>query len=135
MTPEFEDIVRYRLDRAEAALKAAHLIFHAGDALHSTNRLYYACFYAVIAWMQVVRKDSSKHTGVRSVVNRDLVSMGRLLPEDGDLYNRLFTRRQEADYTDFAKVMDEDVQDWLPQVRTFIDRMKSIIEEDGEISL
>ena len=135
MSPEFEDIVRYRFERAEAAFNGARMFLDADDYLQSTNRLYYACFYGVIAWMQIVRKDASKHTGVRSVVNKDLVNTGRLKAEDGHLYNRLFTRRQDADYTDFAVISRADIEDWLPRVRAFIDQMKQIIEEDGDISL
>ncbi len=111
------------------------MFFDAEDYLQSTNRLYYACFYAAVAWMEVVRKDASKHTGVRAVVNRDLVKTGRLSYENGDMYNRLFLRRQDADYTLFVAISRDDVQDWLPRVRAFIDRMKQIIEEDGGFSL
>ncbi len=46
MNPEIENILRYRLERAEAAFKGAHMFFKAEDYLQSTNRLYYACFYA-----------------------------------------------------------------------------------------
>jgi uncharacterized protein (UPF0332 family) len=135
MTQRDPTIVRYRLGRAEECLQiAVDYADKLGD-LFRVNRLYYACFYAVMAWMHATGRKSSKHTGVKAFVNKDLVRTGRLSPEAGRLYNNLEVTRLDADYGDFAEVNADDIHDWIPQVREFIDRMKIIIQEDSEIAL
>ncbi len=55
-----------------------------------TNRLYYACFYAVLALLMENGMSSSKHSGVRGLFNLHFVKTG-LIPENlGKLYNNLF---------------------------------------------
>ncbi|RLB76086.1 MAG: hypothetical protein DRH15_13100, partial [Deltaproteobacteria bacterium] len=42
-------LIRYRMDRSKEALSAARLMYEKGHYNDAVNRLYYSCFYAVIA--------------------------------------------------------------------------------------
>jgi len=42
-------LIRYRMDRSREALSAAKLLYEKGHLNDAVNRLYYSCFYAVIA--------------------------------------------------------------------------------------
>jgi hypothetical protein len=60
-------------------------------------------FYAVSALLLEEGRQFGKHSGVRSVFNRDVIKPRRLSGEHGKLYNQLFRDRQEGDYIAFAK--------------------------------
>jgi uncharacterized protein (UPF0332 family) len=49
MTDSEITLIRYRMDRSKEALSAAQLTYEEGHFTDAVNRLYYSCFYAVIA--------------------------------------------------------------------------------------
>lgn len=121
-------ILRYRLERAENALALANHLADIEEWETCVNRLYYACFYAVNAWMLTAGLSSSKHRGVRTRLNEELVKPGLLSQDMGALYNSLFARRHRADYEDLYHVDPDLVRTWLPQIRTFVDAIRAIID-------
>ncbi len=70
MTSPLKDLVKYRLDRAIETIEEAVLLANNSHWNASINRLYYACFYATNAILIKHNLSSSKHTGVRSILNR-----------------------------------------------------------------
>lgn len=120
MKSELRELITHRLARAEEALEEADVMLHIGHGNAATSRLYYACFYAVSALLLLEGKSSSKHSGVRSLFNRDWIKSGRIPEEAGDLYNRLFDSRQKGDYGDFVHFEVSQVQQWRDQSRDFI---------------
>ncbi len=67
MNGEVKDLVRYRLARAEETLDEARLMAEKKHGNASVNRLYYACFYAVLALLMLKGHHSSRHAGVRAL--------------------------------------------------------------------
>ena len=53
-------LIRYRMDRAKEALSAARLMYEKGHYNDAVNRLYYSCFYAVIALLATERLITSQ---------------------------------------------------------------------------
>ena len=102
MTPEEQELVRYRLGRAHETLDEATLLRDEGHLNAYVNRLYYACFYAVSALLLVEGKSSSKHSGVRALFNKEWVKTGRVSSQYGRFYRRLYDSRQQGDYGDFV---------------------------------
>ena len=88
-----EEIIRYRLERAEEAYQEALLIQREKHWNSCTNRLYYACFYAVSALLQQNDFTSGKHSGVKAIFNQHFVKAGIFDKELGRLYSRLFDAR------------------------------------------
>jgi len=81
--PEEQELVRYRLGRAQETLDEAALLQEEGHLNAYVHRLYYACFYAVSARLLVEGKSSSKHGGVRALFNKEWVKTGRITSEYG----------------------------------------------------
>ena len=75
--------------------------------------LYYASFYAVIALLLTEGRSSSKHSGVRALLDREWMKPGRLPVEFGRLYRRLFESRQRSDYADFVTFGVSAVSPWV----------------------
>ena len=129
MTSEDKELVRYRLARAEEALKAARMTIDGGLPMSAVNRVYYACFYAVSALLHTAGVASSKHGGVISLFERHWVKTGLIPVEMGRFYRSLFKRRQRGDYDDLVTFERPEVQEMLAQAEEFV---KTISEKARE---
>ncbi|MGX9725979.1 MAG: HEPN domain-containing protein [Candidatus Electronema sp. VV] len=123
-----EEIICYRLERAEETYQEALLMQREKHWNTCANRLYYACFYAVSALLQQHDFSSGKHSGIKAYFNQHFIKTGILDKEFGRLYSRLFDARQEGDYIDFVRYTAEDVEPWIGRVRLFIDVVSELIE-------
>jgi len=121
------DLIRYRLARAEETLAEARLLAERHHWNAVVNRLYYACFYAVLALFAQKGLTSSKHSGVRSLFNIHFVKTGSLSKEIAGTYNDLFERRQEGDYDDYVVFNPADVQAWIVEAESFVEAIKELI--------
>jgi len=52
-------LIKYRIERSEAALKAARREFEAEDMFAATNRIYYACFCYGTSSLYPIRQSES----------------------------------------------------------------------------
>jgi len=131
VTGEMKDLIGYRLERARETLEEAELLLRNGHANTFVNRLYYACYYAVSAWLLLKGLSTSKHSGVRSYVHQYLVKPGIIDTEQGVLYDLLFNNRQKADYVDMVHFDEGEVAPWLDQAKTFVNTVNTLIEKNG----
>jgi len=122
-------LIRYRMDRSKEALSAARLMYEKGHYNDAVNRLYYSCFYAVIALLATEGVHPGKHTVVRAFLNKNWIKTGKLSKETGRLYNTLFDRREKGDYGDYFRFNADDVEDWLKKVEKAIEEIFQVIEK------
>lgn len=92
-------------------------------------RIYYSIFYEVIALLLTKDLSSSKHSGVRSLFNKEIVKTGLVGEEFGEFYNKMFEFRQKGDYGDFVEFEKEKVASWLKRAEEFISVIDEIIEK------
>jgi uncharacterized protein (UPF0332 family) len=130
VTEPLESLIHYRLERAQESLDDARLLADAGRWNACVNRLYYSCFYAVSALLVRDGLSSSRHTGVRSLLNRHYVRTGKSPRELARVYNDLFERRQEGDYADFVRFQANQVRPWIPQTEAFIAHVRALLSQD-----
>ncbi|MEB3197921.1 MAG: HEPN domain-containing protein [Candidatus Sericytochromatia bacterium] len=130
MSAPISELAAYRLARARETLTEAKDLSDGGHWHGVANRLYYACFYAVTAWLVQQGHSSPKHTGVRALVNRHLVQPGLFSRELGTLYNDLFELRQESDYEDFVQQSEAEVRPLVAGVEILIARVATLLEEE-----
>lgn len=131
MTPEERKLVQYRLDRAREAVDEATLMFEAGHLHTYVNRLYYACFYAVSALLLAKGLSTSKHSHLRALLHREFVRSGAIPVEHGQFFDLLFNNRQKGDYSDLVVFQPDEVQEWLPQAREFVEYVSRLALQDG----
>jgi len=131
MSDSSQELVQYRLDRADETLEEAHLLARKYHRNAAVNRLYYACFYAVLALLAKNGLSSSKHSGIRALFNVHFVKTGKLPKELARTYNDLFERRQEGDYDDYVVFNADDVHTWLEAAESFIKVIKGLIQKDA----
>ncbi len=124
-TPK-EELVRYRMERAWETLEEAKLMFGSNHLHGATNRLYYACFYAVCALLASRELSSSKHGGVMSLFNRHFIKEKIVPLSLGKFYSKLFNNRTEGDYGDMLSEIEISQGDFATA--------KEFIEKIGVIS-
>jgi hypothetical protein len=86
------------LARAEEAIGAAEFDIQGGFYLVAANRVYYGCYYCMVALLISQNASAKTHQGVRAKFS-ELFIKTKLFPETIATYIRnAFELRQEADY-------------------------------------
>ena len=124
MTEFKQDLISYRLERADEAINAAHLLLKNGMLVSSMNRVYYAMFYAVQALLVLHGVSFSKHGKVKGFFNREFIKSGKIPLEYGRLYNKAFEYRQKFDYVDFTTPDPTLVSDSIENANAFLHQIK-----------
>lgn len=123
-----EDYVRYRLQRAEESLEDALILARENRWNAVINRLYYACFYTVLALLLTHKIESRTHDGVRTQFGLIFIKPRIIDKKFGQLYSKLFDFRQKGDYGDLFDFDEMTVSPLIKQVRDFIDEIKKHIQ-------
>lgn len=103
-------VVTYRLEKAERALMQAkaNLPLQTWEVI--ANRIYYAAYYAVSALLIANGHPTVKgHDTIVRMFGLYFVKTGKFSPEQGKLYNKLYTLRLTGDYNDHYNLDEEDV--------------------------
>ncbi len=133
MKQEFIDLAKYRLEKANNTLVDAKNFMGKASTESIVNRIYYAMFHAVNAFLITKGLSSSKHSGVRALFNKEIVNKGLIEKQFGEFYSDMYDRRQKADYKDFVKFEEGEVREWLSKAEEFINKIEgltlNIIEE------
>ncbi len=124
-----KELADYRLKRANETIEEAALLMQAEHWNAVINRLYYACFYAVSAYLVLEEIHASTHAGTKIQFNKTLIKTELLNLEHRDLYDDLFNFRNKADYKDFTEFTREQVTPLLPQSQTFIQAISQLINK------
>jgi uncharacterized protein (UPF0332 family) len=120
-----DELVKYRLTRARETYNEVDILVRNGLWNTAVNRLYYSCFYAVIALLADQEIEVHSHSGVRQMFGLHFIRTGKIEPESGRFLARLFDLRQTGDYDDFIDFDREKVMELLEPA----DKLISIIEE------
>lgn len=122
-----EEYIKYRFQRAEQTYEEAILLAENQRWNAVVNRLYYACFYAVIAALFKNNVETQAHDGVRSQFRLLFISTGKLNKSLGKLFSKLGDFRQKGDYGDLFDFDEELVKPLLEPARRFIEELKKQI--------
>jgi len=125
------ELIKYRLARASESLQEDEQLLQHGHANTFVNRLYYACFYAVLALAVPKAFSSSKHSGVRAFFHKEFVKTGMLDMHLGGLYDRLFDTRQKGDYVDLVYFDAAEVGPWLEEAKGFVESVNALIAKEN----
>lgn len=127
MTDGQAELIRYRLSRAKETLEEANELVNSGHLYGAANRIYYACFYAVVALILTKNLSSSKHSGVIGLFNKNFVKTGDIPKEMGKFYSRMFDNRLESDYGELIEIDPDGIKQDLAAAAEFIDLITVMI--------
>ena len=134
ITPEQKELARHRFNRAEETLKESIAALARQSVSLSINRAYYSVFYAMRAFLAIVDKDSSKHTGVVSLFNQYFIKTVIVSEISLKPIQSLMDLRHEGDYQDFAKTTEEEAAGAIESAKMMIEHMKTILEKLLEVN-
>jgi len=122
-------LVTYRIQRAKETLLEADNLIKDGFYNATVNRLYYACYYAVIALLVKNGINAQTHQGVIQMFSLHFISNNKIDKQHSIFYGKLFNNRISGDYDDFVQYNNEMVAILRPQAEEFI----AVIEKELKI--
>ena len=122
-------LVVLRLQRAKETLAEVKENIKLGFWRVSANRLYYACYYAVIALLAKNNLTAHTHSGVISQLSLHFVKTGLLNAEKGKFYKQLFELRQTGDYDDWITIEEDDIIPLVEPAEKFIAEIDNLINK------
>lgn len=125
------DLAAYRMARAKDILKEAQDALGQKHFALAVNRSYYTMFTCARALLAMKELDSSKHSGVISLFNRNLVKTGEFPAEIAKLLAKAKDLREEADYRDFVEISEEDAKEHLRNARSFVAEAEKALSRMG----
>jgi uncharacterized protein (UPF0332 family) len=124
---DFGSLINYRLEQAKEALRDAELLLDEGRYRAAANRLYYACFYSVVAVLLTRRLQYSKHAAVIAFFDKEFIRSGQLPKEYSRTLHRAFHERQQDDYMPFVEMDADEIKSLFIDVRILVDGISDYI--------
>ena len=124
-----QEIVQYRLARAKETLKEVEIQIQNELWFAAVNRLYYACFYAVISLFTQYDIKTRTHSGVRQMFGLHFIKPGIINEELGEFYTEIFDLRQTGDYEDFIVFEKDKVITLIPPARKLIEEIELLLSQ------
>lgn len=121
------DYINYRLQRAEESYSDALILAEKERWNAVINRLYYSCFYAVIALLLQKDIETQTHDGSRTQFGLQYVKPGLIDKRFGKIYTKLFDMRQKGDYGDLYDYDKDTVSPLIEATREFLDELRKFI--------
>ncbi|MCP4457349.1 MAG: HEPN domain-containing protein [Cytophagales bacterium] len=131
MTPEEQkSVVVYRIDKAHSELKEIQYLIDGACWNTATNRLYYACYYAVSVLLIKNGHRVSSHSVAISLFGEHFIKTEILSKKANRIYSELFQKRLSGDYADFFDNTEEFVLGIKPKAQELIHQITQIIEKN-----
>ncbi|NUO02143.1 MAG: HEPN domain-containing protein [Saprospiraceae bacterium] len=125
-----QELVKYRIARAKEVFEDAEILVERKRWNSAANRMYYACFYIVSAYLAQKGQEAATHSGLKSAFNQELIKSGKIDPSEGILFNKLFGMRQDADYEDFTDSEESELLPLLPKIKSLIEDIENLINKN-----
>jgi len=128
MNGNVDDLIKYRIERANETLADALLLAEGCRWNSCINRLYYASFYCVNALLLKNNVRTHTHNGCKSKFHLEFIKKGIIDKQFGKLYSDLFDWRQEGDYADFISFDQDTVAPLLEQTEQLIREIEKLLK-------
>ena len=125
---ERDALVSYRIQRAKETLSEADILIKDGFFNAAVNRLYYACYYAVIALLAKNGIVAQTHQGVKQMFSLHFAANGKIDRQYSAFYGRLFNDRISGDYDDFVQYDGEMLQEVRPNAEKFVSAIEILLK-------
>ena len=124
---DYQSLINYRLEHALEALKDAELLLDEGRYRAAANRMYYACFYAVVAALLTRRLQYSKNAAVIAFFDKEFILTGLLPKEYSRTLHQAFNERQQDDYMPFVEMDADQIKSLFVDVQTLVNGISRYI--------
>lgn len=128
--PSKDELIFYRISRAKETLNEVEVMIQNCYWNAAINRLYYSCFYSVIAILLKHDIKAQTHSGVRQMFGLHFVHTGKISKELGKFYADLFDKRQTGDYDDFISYDEETLSELLPLGVKLVNEIEILLNQN-----
>ncbi len=119
-------MIQYRVSRAKESLAATKDLMANGYYNDAANRVYYACFYILLAFICSKQLKAETHKRVRMVF-QELIKTRLIDEKFSNLYAKLFNRRFESEHAEFINYAKDDVKPLISEVEQFSITVEKLI--------
>ena len=130
MNYSVEDLINYRIERAYNSLEEAKILAEPEHWNTVLNRLYYNCFYMILALFAIYNFKVSTHSGVKSQFHKYFIKTGKISQELGAFFSYLSNKRQLADYQDFQSFSKEEIEPLISETANFPEQIRLFISRN-----
>jgi len=123
------ELVLYRLTKAQDTIGEIDLLIDNQLWNTAVNRLYYACYYAVIALLINKGINAQTHAGVRQMFGLHFIKTGLMDKELGRYFSDIFDKRLTGDYDDFIDYQKDDVVGLIIPAKKLIAEIEKLIND------
>lgn len=123
-----DEYIKYRFKRARESFDDVLILIENKKWNSSINRLYYTCFYAVIALLLKNGIETRTHDGARIKFSDEFIKTGKIDKKYGKLFSKLFDYRQKGDYGDLFDFNEDIVLPLVVQVEDFINTIEKLLD-------
>lgn len=129
---EEKRLIEYHLKRAKDTLKTVELslLYQSIDGNSVGNRLYYACFYAVLALLESKEIRVKSHKTIKSQFGLHFILTGIIDAKYGKIYSNLFDLRQDSDYTNLIFIDISEAALFVQGTKDLIEVIEKILDEN-----
>lgn len=120
MSEAKQNLIHYRLQRAQEMIEDGELLLREGRLTSATNRIYYAMFYATTALLATKDLSSSRHSGIIALLHDHFVRPGIFPRELAKQLSLAFEMRNDSDYEDFVTPEQSELTEMLDNARSFV---------------
>lgn len=131
MKDELKALAEYRLERAWESRKEAESLLRDGYFIGAINRIYYSIFYAARALLATKGLDSSRHSGVIALFNKNFVKEKIASTELSRIIHRAFRLRIDGDYKDFKQFSKQEAEQAFADSLIFLQEIEKILKSMG----
>ncbi|MEI7803546.1 MAG: HEPN domain-containing protein [Bacteroidota bacterium] len=124
-----EERILLWLDKSNSTLKEIESHIENEFINTSANRIYFACFYAVTAFLISINLESKTHSGIRTLFGRHLIQANLLDKKFGKFYTEIFDYRKEVDYDEFTDLEMEDIKSIFEEAKELVAEIERLLSE------
>ena len=121
------DLVAYRLMRCKETLDEVDYLINGHFYSAAVSRLYYACYYAVVALLVANKIETMTHAGVKSLFSLNFVKTNRIDRDLAKTFFQLFDLRHNNDYEDYCFCDKDTIEELRPIAGVFINEIEKLI--------
>lgn len=122
-----QDLVEYRMERSHETLREVDYLIEGGFYNAAVSRLYYACYYIVVALLVANRLETQTHAGVKTVFSLNFVKTQLIDTDLSKAFFKLFDLRHNNDYEDYCFCNRETLKKIRPVAGEFINAVEALI--------
>ncbi|MGM0580678.1 MAG: HEPN domain-containing protein [Bacteroidota bacterium] len=123
-------LVKYRLVKAEETLKEVNILIKNELWNTAVNRIYYANYYAVTAFLVSQNIRAVTHAGVRQMLSLHFVKTNIIDRDHGKFYSYIFDMRHTADYSDYIDYDQNQVMPLIEPSKKLINKISEILSQN-----